>query len=452
MTTKTLDILDGVLLDCTGAKPREHISLRVTGGRISNIWQGSVRPPELQKPADRTVEARGKTIMPGLIDAHVHISYGEGRNAEEVDVYGGPEWNALRAAWNAQKVLKAGVTTIVDPGGTYNVGVAVRDAINNGMFAGPRMCTAGRHITADGGFADYFPVDMGMPSSAEGVLCSTKDEMLKEVRVQAKNRVDFIKLSGDSQAQETNSEVGPCFNDDELSSIIGMSHQLGRKVTVHARYAETIVAMIRHGIDWVLHASHLRRQDFGYVRDSGVPLCPTVTFAQNIVDHGDECGSEPGHVEFRKREIAGLVETFTRAYQMGIPIMAGSETGFSMSPYGEWHAREIELLVSLFGLTPMDAILAMTRNNAKAIGWENDVGTLQVGCYGDILLVDGNPLEDVRILQDRNRISAIFKGGEEIDRAPVPERPRLMHERGFAVSSKRLRRDPQTQNAYASQY
>ena len=159
--------------------------------------------------------------------------------------------------------------------------------------------------------------------------------------------------------------MGPYFNDDELSSIIGMSHQLGRKVTVHARYAETIVAMTRHGIDWVLHASHLRRQDFGYVRNSGVPLCPTVTFAQNIVDYGDECGSEPGHVEFRKREIAGLVETFTRAYQMGIPIMAGSETGFSMSPYGEWHAREIELLVTLFGLTPMDAILAMTRNTPR---------------------------------------------------------------------------------------
>jgi imidazolonepropionase-like amidohydrolase len=452
VNVRSLDIVNGLLLDCTGAKPRERASLRVVDGRISSIWEGSARPPEAQSPADRVVDAQGKTIMLGLIDAHCHLSYGEGRNAEEVDVYGGPEWNALRAAWNAQKVLKAGVTTIIDPGGTYNVGVAVRDAINNGMFAGPRICTAGRHITADGGFADYFPIDMGMPSSAEGVLCSTREEMVKEVRLQVKNRVDFIKLSGDSQAQEANSEVGPCFNDEELSAVIGMAHQLGRKVTVHARYAETIVAMIRHGVDWVLHASHLRRQDFGYVRDSGVPLCPTLTFAQNIVDHGDECGSEPGHVDFRKREIAGLIETFRRAYEMGIPIMAGSETGFSMSPYGEWHAREIELLVELFGLTPMDAILAMTRNNADAIGWGKDVGTLQVGRLGDILLVDGNPLEDVSILQNRNKVATVFKGGQEMDRTPVPERPRLIHERGFAVSSKRLRRNPQTMNPFASQY
>ena len=450
MTVGILDIVDGTLLDCTGAKPTERTSLRIVDGRISHIWRGEGRPHELQNPADKVISASGMTIMPGLIDAHVHISSGEGRNAEEVDVYGGPEWNTIRAAWNAQKVLQAGVTSIIDPGGTYYVGVAVRDAINNGMFPGPRICTAGRHISADGGFADYFPSDMGMPNSAEGVLCSTKADMLSEIRKQIKNRVDFIKLSGDSQAQETDSSAGPCFNDEELGAMIGLAHQLGRKVTVHARYAETIVAMIKNKIDWVLHASHLRPEDIGFVRDSGVPLCPTVTFAQNIVDFGAECGSEPGHSDFRKREIAGLVETFKRAYEAGIPIMAGSETGFSMSPYGEWHAREIELLVSLFGLSPMDAILAMTRNNAAAIGWEKDVGTIQVGRYADILLVDGNPLNDVRILQNPQKIVSIVKEGEEIIRRPVHTRTRMKHERGFAVSTKRLRRDPETMTPYAS--
>jgi imidazolonepropionase-like amidohydrolase len=450
MATDTLDIVDGLLLDCTGSKPRERMSVRITNGRISHIWQGEGRPPEIAQPADRTVRANGMTIMPGLIDAHVHISYGEGRNAEEVDVYGGPEWNTVRAAWNAQKVLQAGVTSILDPGGTYYVGVAVRDAINNGMFAGPRICTAGRHISADGGFADYFPSDMGMPNSAEGVLCSTKEDMLKEVRRQIKNRVDIIKLSGDSQAQETDMNAGPCFSEEEIAAMISLAHQLGRKVTVHARYPETIMAMIRNKIDWVLHASHIRRADIGAIRDSGVPLCPTLTFAQNIVDYGAECGSEPGHSDFRKREITGLIESYRMAHEAGIPIMAGSETGFSMSPYGEWHAREIELLVSLFGLSPMDAILAMTRNNAQAAGWDDNVGTIQVGRFGDILVVDGNPLDDVRILQDPKKIVTIFKEGIEVDRTPVKARIRMGHERGFAVSAKRLRRDRQTLAGYAS--
>ena len=445
-----LDILDGTLLDCTGAPPRPRSSLRVKGNRISAIWQGAERPHEAQGPPDRAIEARGLTIMPGLIDGHVHLSYGEGRTAEEIDVYGGPEWATLRAAWNARKVLNAGVTSIIDPGGTYYVSVAVRDAIENGMFPGPRIFTAGRHICADGGFADYFPSVLGLPDSAEGVLCSAEADMLREVRKQIKNRVDFIKLSGDSQAQEDNPEAGPCFIEREIGAIISLAHQLRRKVAVHARHAETILAMVRNKIDWVIHASHLREEDVAFVRDSGVSLCPTVTFAQNIVEYGEACGSEPGHTDFRRREIDGLVKVYRRAYEAGIPIMAGSESGFSMSPYGEWHAREIELLVNLFGLSAMDAILAMTRNNARAIGWEEDVGTLEIGRFGDILLVDGDPLQDVRILQSPRRIAAVFKGGEEVDRAPVALRTRMSHERGFTVSTKRLRRDPGTLHGYAS--
>jgi len=448
-TNNTLEIINGQLLDCTGT-PLRHADLRIKHDRIEAISAPGSRQNGDREPANRTIDAAGLTVMPGLIDAHVHISYGEGRTAEEVDVYGGPEWVALRAAWNAKKVLHAGVTSIIDPGGTYFVGCAVRDAINNGMFAGPRIFTAGRHITADGGFADYFPSILGLPASAEGVLCSTKADMLSEVRRQVKNRVDCIKLSGDSQAQETNGTAGPCFTDDEMCAVIGMAHQLGKKVTVHARYAKTITAMVKHGIDWVLHASHLPAEDMGIVRDANVALCPTMTFAHNIVEFGHECGSEPGHINFRKREIEGIVETYRRVYEAGIPIMAGTESGFSMCPYGEWHAKEIELLVSLIGMSPMAAIQAMTINNARAIGWNDHVGSLESGKVADILLVEGNPLDDVRILQDRARIRAVFKGGVEVLREPVATRPRLGHERGFAVSTHRLRRDAETLRPYAS--
>ena len=130
--------------------------------------------------------------------------------------------------------------------------------------------------------------------------------------------------------------------------------------------------------------------------------------------------------------------------------MAGTESGFSMCPYGEWHAKEIELLVLLIGMSPMAAIQAMTINNARAVGWENDVGSLQAGRMADILLVEGNPLEDVRILQDRARIRAVLKGGIEVPREPIATRPRLGHERGFAVSTHRLRRDAETSRPYAS--
>jgi imidazolonepropionase-like amidohydrolase len=145
----TLEIRGGTLIDGTGAPARRNAALRIADGKVSF--------PDRPDPAASIFDATGMTVMPGLIDAHCHISYGEARSAEEVDIYGGAEWNAVRAVWNANKVLQAGVTGICDCGTTWNTAATVRDAIANGMFPGPRVFAAGRHIVADGGFADYFP-------------------------------------------------------------------------------------------------------------------------------------------------------------------------------------------------------------------------------------------------------------------------------------------------------
>lgn len=437
-----LDIVGGTLIDGTGAPPVAQAGIRVVGERITDVWSG-VRPAHLVTPPTRTIDATGKTVMPGLIDAHVHLSYGEGRTAEEVDVYSGPEWSAIRAVWNAQRVLNAGVTTIVDPGGTYYVSVAARDAIATGMFSGPRNYCSGRHISADGGFADYFPNWIGLPPSAEGVLCGTKDEMLREIRRQIKSRVDFIKLSGDSQAQEKNMACGPCFTDEEFQAMIAMAHQLARKVAIHARHAETIHKATKYGIDWIYHASHVRDADFEMLKEAGVALCPTLTFGMNIITFGKECGSTPGHIDLCKREVDAMVRTCVKAREYGIPIMAGTESGFAVCPYGDWHAREMELLVDLCGFSPMEAITSSTYTNACAIGAAADVGSLQPGRYGDVLIVDGDPLKKIGLLQDQKNVEMVIKGGAEVERRVVPPRRRMGHESGFAVSTMILRKGPE---------
>ncbi|HLX30225.1 MAG TPA: amidohydrolase family protein [Casimicrobiaceae bacterium] len=439
----TLDIVGGRLIDAIGDRPKANASLRVKDGRIVAIWEGSRAPSEA---ADRVIDAHGKTVMPGLIDAHCHISYGEGRSAEEVDVYGGAEWAAVRAVWNCAKVLRAGVTSFCDPGSTWLVAVTARDAIASGMFPGPRMFAAGRHIVADGGFADYFPTWLGMPVSAEGVLCHSRDEMLREVRQQVKNRVDLVKMSGDSHAQERMLDAGPCLSDDEMQAIVSTAHSLGRKTTIHARYPKTVLAAVRAGVDWVIHASYLRDEDVGIVRDARTPICATLTFTANIVEWGRDVGVDPNYIDVKKRELDALVHIQRRAYEADIPMLAGSEAGFSVTPYGEFHAREIELLVKLVGMSPMDAIKAATANNAAAFGWKGDVGTLERGARADVLIVDGDPLADIAILGDPERIATILHDGDEVDRrAPIPERKRMAHERGFGVSQRSLSRaDTQT--------
>jgi len=437
----SFDLTGATLIDGTGAAPRRNANLRVRDGRIVALWEGAARPKDAEGPADTVVDLSGKTVLPGLIDAHCHISYGEGRTAEEVDVYGGAEWAAVRAVWNAGKVLASGVTSFCDPGSTWNVAVTCRDAILSGMYAGPRVFAAGRHIVADGGFADYFPSWLGMPVSAEGVLCPTRDDIAREVRRQVKNRVDLVKISGDSQAQERVADAGPCFTDEEFDLIVGLSHRLGRKVTIHSRYAETVVTAARAGVDWLIHASYMRASDVGFVRDRQVPICPTLTFTANIAEHGSEVGVDPNYIETKRRELDALVSIHRRTYEAGIPLMAGSEAGFSVTPYGEWHARELELMVDLLGMRPMDAIVAATSTNAKAFGWEREVGSLAPGMQADLLVVDGDPLDDIAILGDPVRIHAIYKGGELVRRNDAPpSRKRMGHERGFSVSSAVLHR------------
>ena len=438
---KILEIAGCTLIDGTGCEPMPDATIRVVDGRIAAVWRRAERPADQQGPADEVVQAKGKTVMPGLIDAHCHISYGEGKTAEEVDIYGGAEWAAVRAVWNAQKVLQGGVTSFCDPGSTWNVAVTCRDAINNGMFDGPRIFAAGRHISADGGFADYFPSWLGMPVSAEGVLCSTSDQMRQEVRRQAKNRVDLVKISGDSQAQDTRLDAGPCFSAEELSCIVDTAHDLGRKVTIHSRYAKTVAAAARAGVDWVIHASFMDPGDIGLLLDRQIPICATMTYTANIVQHGRDVGVDPNYIEVKKRELDALVRAHGKAIEAGVTMMAGSEAGFSVTPYGQWHAREIELMVELLGMKPLQAIAAGTFNNAKAFGWEQEVGSLQPGRWADLLVLDGDPLADIRVLGDRKRIAAVYKGGESVPlKDDLPTRRRLGHERSLAVSSAPLNR------------
>jgi len=437
----TLDIVGGKLIDGIADQPRSSASLRIRDGRIVAIWDGPRASKEADDPADRTIDAKGKTVMPGLIDAHCHISYGEGRTAEEVDVYGGAEWAAVRAVWNCAKVLRAGVTSFCDPGSTWLVAVTARDAIASGMYPGPRIFAAGRHIAADGGFADYFPSWLGMPVSAEGVLCHNREEMVREVRQQVKNRVDLVKISGDSQAQERKPDAGACLSDEEMQAVVNTAHALGRKTTIHARYPETVLAAVRAGIDWVIHASYLREQDIGFVRDAGTPICPTFTFTANIVEWGRDVGVDPNYIEVKRRELDALARIQHRAHEAGITMLAGSESGFSVTPYGEWHTRELEHFVKLIGMKPMAAIKAGTANNAAAFGWKGEVGTLEAGARADILIVDGDPLADIAILSDATKITTVLQDGIEVDRRqPISERRRMPHERGFSVSQQKLSR------------
>lgn len=412
MTARLL-ISGATVVDGTGGPPRPGESVLVEGNRIAAVGPGVAAPDGA--PVER-IDAAGKTLMPGLIDCHCHISFGEARTQEEQDLYTGVESRTLRSAFNLGKVLRAGVTGFSAPGGSYYIGVALRDAVAAGMLRGPRLTTAGRFITTSNGIADFYPTSVGVPESSIGTVANTIDEMRAEVRVQIKNGVDFIKIGDTATGEWT------AFRRDEIAAITEMAHQLGRSVTIHARGSQAVDFAVSAGVDWIMHGDRMTDDVIERLAASGIPLCPTLTLIANLYEWGHLVGV-PEHKKdaYKKLLIDCAAPALAKAHQAGVAFMAGSDSGFSVTPYGEWHARELELLMTYAGLSSLEAIRAATANGAVALGLEGEVGTVEAGRIADLLLVDGDPVADIGVLQDRDRLTVIADGAVQSFDDPDPD-------------------------------
>ena len=404
-TARWLLIKNGNVLDATGAPVRIGDSVLARDNLIHSVGPDVDADMVPRGEPVVTIDAAGKTVMPGLIDAHCHMTYGESRTEEEIDLYTSAELRTLKAAFNAQKVLRAGVTGISQPGGSYYIGVGLREAISDKIVQGPRMTTAGRYITTSNGLTDWYPDSVGVPAGSIGILANTLPEMINEVRHQVKNGVDLIKLAdspfGDYQA----------FTTDELKAVTDLAHQLGKRVTIHARGSAEVGAAISAGIDWIMHGYVMTDEVIARMAERGTPLVPTLLLLANIVDWGDTVGAPKELQDGMARALDKTADSLHRAHAAGVTFVMGTDSGFSVNPYGEWHARELELLMTYAGLTPMEAIQAGTRNAAVTLNLEGLIGTLEPGAIADILIVGGEPLKDIRVLQDKTRIHTVIQDG-----------------------------------------
>lgn len=365
--------------------------------------------PRDERDQVRIVNAAGLTVMPGLIDPHCHISYGESRAQEEQDLYNSVESRTLRAAWNAKKVLRAGFTGMSAPGGSYNIGVAIREAIKGGFVEGPRTTTAGRYLSTSNSMTDWYPDPTGVPESSIGLLTNSLPEMMTAVRRQVKAGVDYIKLSGSPFGQYQ------AFTNDELKGVADLAHQLGTKLTVHAVGSAEVDAAIAAGFDWIIHGYAMSDETIGRLAESRIPLIPTLTLLANWADFGDLVGASSSERDATRRVLDNAAPSLHKAHQAGVTLLAGTDSGFSITPYGEWHARDLELLTKYAGLSNREAIAAATTNAAAVLGLEDRVGVLFAGKLADLIIVDGDPLQDIRVLQDKLRILHVIKDGREIE-------------------------------------
>jgi imidazolonepropionase-like amidohydrolase len=414
---KTTVIRNGTLIDGKGAPARRNETIVIEGSRIKSIGP---LPPEISLDDRRNVaviDAAGQWIMPGLIDAHCHVSYGypvvkgEGKGRGTTR----PEFSTLKSARSVQKVLRSGVTSISVPGGTWFTDVGVRDAIRLGLMEGPRMYVAGRMIVTYGCIEDDEPSWEGTPDHSIGKLCNTADEMVTEVRRQGKHGVNFIKMA-DSRSGESQ-----MLAKEEIAAVVGEAHRRNLRVGIHSRGAGSTRAAAEAGVDWIIHADLATDRDLEAVAKGGMPIIPTATFLAMVVELGTKVGAEQVQLDINrmKRHFDLLCELMHKARKLGIKLLIGTDTGNNtFMRYGEMHAKELEIFVKYGGYSPLEAIKAATHDNAYAVGLEGQLGVLEPGKFADIIVLDSDPLADITVLQGGKHLTWVIKDGKIVDLAP----------------------------------
>ena len=404
----------GTLFTASGESVLEDQTIVVEDGRIASIVATDSAPPP--GPGEEVVDYGERFVMPGLIDVHVHLSYGNAKTEEDIDIFSPVEYRAIRGLHAAQRVLRAGYTAIADPATTGNVTPAIRDAIDCGLFPGPRISASGRQITNRQGLSDWYPTWIGVPDTSIGVLAEDAAEGIREIRKQTKEGVDFIKIAMDGDSMNPATGLVSGYNQEETDAMVAEAHRLGRKVVVHARGAEAVLYSARAGADVILHASWMDDEGLEAILESGSKICPTLCLVVNDIQFTQPTdGCYPGFPDAHRAELESARVALAKAREAGATFLAGSDSGFAVTPYGEWHARELQYLVDYVGFTPAQALLCATRNNSEFLRHSGEVGVLEPGRRADILVVDGDPLADIAVLQDRKRLAAILMDGEPVD-------------------------------------
>lgn len=393
---------------------RREQTLIVENGLFT--WVGGTADAPACAPGDALVDAGDDFVMPGLIDVHTHLVFGNAKSEEDIDLHVSPEFRALRGLFFTQHVMAAGYTSVVVPGDAGQCSIAVRNAINAGMFPGPRIAASSNVIANRQSLNDWFPSWVGTPEYFSGRLCATREEQIAEIRRQAKDGVDVIKIAMDGTHRRDNGEIIAAFTEEETKMMVDEIHRLGKKVAVHAYGAEAVLYAAKAGVDVIFHAFFLDDACIEAMLASGSHLAPTLTMLANNVEFAElyEASTKSGYAAMQRRVIDVGCRNLRRAREAGVPFMTGSDSGFAITPYGEWHARELEIFVDWLGFTPAEALRAATSVAARMLPAAQRAGSIEVGRPADFLFIDGSPLQNVAILQERERIRAVFQGGRRM--------------------------------------
>ncbi len=397
----------GRVVDVAGARVLTNQLITIEDERIA-----AIAPYEALPAGAEVIDWSKKTVLPGLIDMHTHL-VGDIQSAGVADpLLTSAAQDALIGAANARKTLLAGFTTVRDVGSWRAfTDVALRDAINLGYVAGPRMAVSGGYFTIPGGGGAITGLadDMKLPADYEAGIVRGPDDARMKARGFLQHCVDFLKMIATGAVLTIGTDPGlPELSESEMRAIVEEASRYGKKTTAHAHGAEGAKAAIRAGVQSIEHGSLLDDETLSMMKKRGVYLVADIYNGDYIDEVGTRDGWPAETLQKNRDTTDTQREVFRKAVKMGVKIAYGTDSG--VYPHGD-NAKQLPYMVK-YGMSPMQAIGAATINAATLLGWENDVGSIAVGRYADMIAVDGDPVSDINALTGD---MIVMKGGEIVD-------------------------------------
>jgi len=395
----------GRLIDGVSDAPRERQTIVVDGGRIAAVESGF----RAATAGDLVIDLSSATVMPGLMDMHVHLTSEHSRRSEIDSVRKGEADRAYDSVPFAERTLLAGFTTVRNVGDQFNVSIALRRAIEEGKVRGPRVFTSGRSIGSTGGHADasnsWGPF-LYSDDPRLNTVCNGADSCREAVRQRYKDGVDSIKITATGGVMSiAKSGTAPQFTEDELAAIISTAHDYGLKVAAHAHGTEGMKRAVRAGIDSIEHGTLMDDETMRLMKQQGTHYVPTISAGRWVYDKAQDPTYFPAIVRPKALAIGPVIQkTFAKAWQAGLTIMFGTDCG--VCEHGS-NGREFTYMVEA-GMPIMAAIRSATIVPARYLGIDDRLGSIEAGKLADIVAVPGDPMTDASVME---RVSFVMKEG-----------------------------------------
>jgi imidazolonepropionase-like amidohydrolase len=359
------------------------------------------------------VDLHGQFVMPGMTESHSHLSYS---NNGPTELDKSPVEDAMiHAVANARLMLGSGFTSAISFGSVHRIDVFLRDAIDAGRIPGPRLEASSRDVGATSSNADLHPDYFKPQMEGLGMLADGPWAVRKAVRIIRKNRGNVVKLFLDGEGPGGHAPPGELtYTDEEVAAAVDEAHRRGMRVACHSRSAAAVKQAVRFGIDFIGHANYLDDEALDMLKRSRERLFvgPAIAWELAFLRHAAELGSPPGsqRYKFYEQEVEATKNAVRRLREAGVRVLIGGDYGLSITPHGTY-AKDLQYFVELFGLSPAEALLCATRDGGAAVDPSGMLGTLEEGKLADLVIVDGDPLEDITVVQDHDRITAVMKDG-----------------------------------------